>query len=472
MNQLVWFRADLRVHDNLALRRAWAEAKLSGGKVQAVFLVSQEQWRDHNVGLPKRDFIARQIVDLADALSRYDIELTLLDAPWFDNAPDVLAAFTKKNDISAVHWQVECGWHERQRDDRVSTLLKSRGVELHINQDRCLVNPDQVLTQSGSSYKVFTAFKRNWLSLLMAQWQVPKINAKPAARKKSPRLNVESFYLASESPSDCAHIAELWPAGEQEAQARLYKFLSLSVRDYQQQRDFPAIDGTSSLSPYLAAGVIGPRQCVAAWLNEAQGDWFEPKMQTWLNELAWRDFYHYVMWHFPKVSKNLPFQDKTRAVQWRHAPEDFSRWCEGKTGVPIVDAAMAQLNHTGWMHNRLRMVVASYLTKNLFIDWRLGEAYFMQRLVDADFPANNGGWQWSASTGTDAAPYFRVFNPESQSQRFDPDGEFIRTWLPQLNHLDNKHIHAPRAAERGDYPAALVDLKLTRRMAIDAFASL
>ncbi|BFM12308.1 deoxyribodipyrimidine photo-lyase [Simiduia litorea] len=474
MNQLVWFRADLRVHDNRALRSAWSRAKTSGGKVYAVFLISQTQWQGHNLGLPKRDFIARQLVELSTSLASHDIELVLLEAPRFDDAPAVLMKFAKENNISDAHWQVEFGWDERQRDKRVSTSLQNQGVELHVNQDRCLVNPDQVLTLSGTAYKVFSAFKKNWLSLLMSQWQAPKVKGESKTRSKQVRvpLQVDALYTGAESAEDCQHLQTLWPAGEEEAQRRLYQFLSESVRDYQLQRDFPAVEGTSSLSPYLAAGVIGPRQCVTAWLNEAQGDWFDPSMQTWLNELAWRDFYHYVMWHFPKVSKNLPFQDKTRAVQWRNAPEDFSLWCEGKTGVPIVDAAMAQLNQTGWMHNRLRMVVASYLTKNLFIDWRLGEAYFMQQLVDADFAANNGGWQWSASTGTDAAPYFRVFNPVSQSERFDPDGEFIRTWLPELSHLSGKLIHSPRASERRGYPAPLVDLKVTRRLAIEAFASL
>jgi len=477
MNQLVWLRSDLRLHDNLALRKAWSQAKASGGKVYAVFLVSQSQWQGHNLGLPKRDFMARQLVQLSADLASHGIELRLLQAPWFADAPAVLAKFAADKQIVDVHWQAECGWDERHRDDQVSSHFAGMGINAHINHDRCLVHPDQVLTLSGSPYKVFTAFKKNWLSALVAQWQMPKASVgkqdkKIKKTKKYTALDVQSLYLSSDLPGDYQHLQALWPAGEDQAQRRLNNFLQHSVRDYQAQRDFPAVAGTSTLSPYLAAGVIGPRQCLAAWLNEAQGDWFEPSMQTWLNELAWRDFYYYVMWHFPKVSKNLPFQDKTRAVRWRKAPKDFSAWCEGKTGVPIVDAAMAQLNQTGWMHNRLRMVVASYLTKNLFIDWRLGEAYFMQRLVDADFAANNGGWQWSASTGTDAAPYFRVFNPVSQSQRFDAQGEFIRAWLPELAQLNNKQVHQPPSAERGLYPAPLVDLKLSRRSAIEAFAEL
>ncbi|HBT32829.1 MAG TPA: deoxyribodipyrimidine photo-lyase, partial [Pusillimonas sp.] len=240
--------------------------------------------------------------------------------------------------------------------------------------------------------------------------------------------------------------------------------------------DFPATPGTSQLSPYLAAGLISVRQCLYAALQANQGELETGRagILTWVNELLWREFYLQLMYSFPALSMHRAMKPETEAVVWRDAPDDFNRWCKGDTGVPIVDAAMRQLNDTGWMHNRLRMVVAMFLSKNLLIDWRYGERYFMQNLVDGELAANNGGWQWSASTGADAAPYFRVFNPVSQSQRFDPEGKFIRKWVPELKEVDTKEIHDPLPLTREvcGYPVIMVDLKVTRQRAIEAFKGL
>lgn len=471
MAQLVWFRADLRVVDHLPLTLACQ----AGEPVHAVFVLSPGQWRSHNLGLPKLDFWARSLAALADALAHKGITLHLLQVDSFAELPAALLHLAQSLKCRRVLWHREYGWDERERDRLTADILRAAGLETDVADDRCLVMPESVTTGGGTPYKVFSAFKRNWLQQLMAQWQPPRA----ALRKRPGAMASPAGALPSgeawgfdADDSRLPELHRLWPAGEAEAARRLQVFLRDRVADYGTARDFPAQAGTSGLSPYLSVGSISARQCVAGWLNAAGGDWHHPALQVWLNELAWRDFYHYVMWHFPKVSRNQPFVDKTRRLAWRQDPEAFAAWCDGRTGVPIVDAAMRQLRATGWMHNRLRMVVAMYLTKNLLIDWRLGEAFFMQQLVDADFAANNGGWQWSASTGTDAAPYFRVFNPVSQSQRFDAEGAFIRRWLPVLAHLDNRQIHLPKPALRGDYPAPLVDLKLSRQQAIDAFAAL
>lgn len=252
------------------------------------------------------------------------------------------------------------------------------------------------------------------------------------------------------------------------------RFCRQNLQHYQRERDFPALNGTSRLSPALACGVISVRSCWECALRANQGEFDSdnPGATTWLTELLWREFYQHLLALHPRLSRGEPYLEIGKRVPWRNSPEDLHAWQQGQTGFPLIDAAMRQLAATGWMHNRLRMVVAMFFTKNLLLDWRLGERWFMQHLIDGDLAANNGGWQWCASTGTDAAPYFRVFNPVTQSQRFDPTGEFIRHWLPELAHLDDRQIHLP--SENGDlfsarYPAPIVDSKKSRLQAIELF---
>jgi deoxyribodipyrimidine photo-lyase len=267
-----------------------------------------------------------------------------------------------------------------------------------------------------------------------------------------------------------------WPAGENAASDHLERFLRFRGRHYQRQRDFPNVRGTSELSPYLALGMISYRQCLQAVMSENDGHLADGDagLTTWVNELIWREFYQHVAVGFPQVCRYQPFQEHTRDLAWRDDDEGFAAWCEGRTGYPIVDAAMRQLVTTGWMHNRLRMVTAMFLSKHLLIDWRRGEAFFMHHLVDGEFCANNGGWQWAASTGTDAAPYFRIFNPTTQSTRFDPEGAFIAHWLPELASLPAKARHAPPQDMLNpvDYPSPIVDHKAARQRALDAFKAL
>jgi deoxyribodipyrimidine photo-lyase len=266
--------------------------------------------------------------------------------------------------------------------------------------------------------------------------------------------------------------ASLWPAGEDSARQRLNRFVAKPLFLYQAQRDFPALEGTSQLSPYLAAGMISARECFAAALiaNNHELDMGNQGAVIWMSELIWRDFYKDILVAVPRVSMNKAFKPETEKLRWRYDEHQLIAWQEGKTGFPIVDAAMRQLNATGWMHNRLRMGVAMFFSKNLFFDWRIGEAYFMSRLIDGDLSANNGGWQWSASTGTDAAPYFRIFNPIRQSERFDPKGDFIRQYCPELASLSSKEIHEP--TNRLGYPKQIVNLEQSRKDAIAAFKAL
>ncbi len=469
--QLIWLRSDLRVHDNTAL-----SAAMEQGPTLAVYLISPGQWLSHDDAPCKVDFWLRNLEVLQKALSALNVPLLIAHADTWDEAPKVLSDLCKKHSIKSVHVNQEYGIHETGRDQAVEAALAKDGVLWHSHLDQLFFKPGSVLTKSGGYFKVFSQFRKVCYARL--HYSVPTLVSLPG---KQAALNinsdpvpqqVEGFAVPAQS------LRALWPAGEEEARRRVEQFTDDQVHYYKEERDFPAKTGTSQLSAYLAAGVISPRQCLHAALRSNNGE-FEtgnPGSVTWINELLWREFYKHVLTGFPRVSRHRAFRPETEAVKWRHAPNDLKAWQEGRTGLPIIDAAMHQLLATGWMHNRLRMVVAMYLTKNLLIDWREGERFFMRHLIDGDLAANNGGWQWSSSTGTDASPYFRIFNPLSQSERFDPEGRFIKQWIPQLAGLNKRDVHNPASLGGlfgvSDYPAPIVDLKSSRERALQAFRSL
>ncbi len=469
--QLLWLRNDLRIQDNTALAAA-----LQAGPTVAVFLLSPEQWLAHDDAACKVDFWLRNLVELQKSLATLNVPLlNPYDAEW-QQAPEVLAELCQQLNISAVQVNTEYGIHESQRDLAVGALLVDQGILFHNHFDQLLFKPGSVLTQTGTYFKVFSQFKKICYQRLYDY--LPETIATPKAQAA---LDIASDAIpnavagfAATDPS----VQALWPAGEQAAQQRLQTFAEQAIDDYLDHRDIPALPGTSQLSAYLAAGVISVRQCLHAALaaNQGEFDSGKPGVVTWINELLWREFYKHILVGYPKVSRSRAFKPETEFLAWRHSPKDLLAWQQGRTGFPIIDAAMRQLLATGWMHNRLRMVVAMFLTKNLLIDWREGERFFMQHLIDGDLAANNGGWQWSASTGTDAVPYFRIFNPISQSQRFDPKGTFIRHWVPELKHLSDKEIHQPKLLTglfgTADYPKPIVDLSASRQRALSAFKDL
>ncbi|MDD1014409.1 deoxyribodipyrimidine photo-lyase [Pseudomonas rubra] len=469
--QLIWLRSDLRVLDNTALAAACER-----GPTLAVWVLSPGQWLAHDDAPCKVDFWLRNLQSLSTALAQLNIPLLIRHTDTWQQAPQVLLELCREHQVQAVHFNEEYGANESARDHAVSARLEQAGITTHAYLDQLLLRPGSILTRSGGYFQVFSQFRKachERLHLGLPRLGHPPKAQAPMTIASDPLPNeVTGFELPPQS------LRDLWPAGEQEAQRRLQHFVEECAADYQTQRDFPAVAGTSQLSAYLAAGVISPRQCLHAALSNNYGE-FDSGNQglvTWINELLWREFYKHILVGYPRVSKHRAFRVHTEALPWRHAPDDLKAWQQGQTGIPIIDAAMRQLLATGWMHNRLRMVVAMFLSKNLLIDWREGERFFMRHLIDGDLAANNGGWQWSASTGTDAAPYFRIFNPLSQSQRFDADGRFIRQWLPELADLDAKKIHNPVIT--GDlfasklYPQPIVDLGSSRQRALDAFQNL
>jgi deoxyribodipyrimidine photo-lyase len=471
----IWFRNDLRLADNQALTAACEHARAVNAKVKAVYLVTPEQWRLHDVGARQLDFIRRHLHELARALARLGVEFELWQCARYRDIASLWQQQLLQQHGIAIYAGREPEFNEICRDQQLLDV----GVPLRLTDEHCLLPPLSVLNQSGDMYRVFTPFSRRWreqarcFAIVPLPAPTPIATALDNVQLETTQARIEQLFQPLINDVDTSS----WPAGEGEAQRRLQQFIDNGVSDYQQLRDFPAVAATSSLSPYLTLGVISPRQCFAALLArfpEVLNDDTSPG-RSWLTELIWREFYRHLLVAFPHLSKGANFNPLADNVIWRNHPQEFAAWCAGKTGYPIVDAAMRQLNSSGWMHNRLRMIVASFLSKHLLVDWRWGEQYFRQQLLDGDLAANNGGWQWSAGTGCNAQPWFRIFNPISQSEKFDADGRFIRHWLPELASTPLAELHRPNPARNlfnSDYPAPIVDHQAARERALKVLAVL
>ena len=462
---IVWFRNDLRCLDNIALCSAIDYAAAHNTALIGLFIATPDTWAQHHMADIKQDFIRRRVQALTTELKALNIPLLAVEgssyqqlAHWFDGLSQRFCL--------TVFGQTEYELREQQRDASVQQVLEANAGQLILFDSQCLMPPGSVRTLQGDIYKVFTPFKRSWLAKLHQQG-VQCYGRPKAVAQQVPALG----QFAALKPGDGSSAD--WPVAESEILAMLRHFCQQKAASYQQQRDFPAIDGTSKLSPYLAIGAVSAAQCVARLQLEAKDSWAQEKSgaEVWLSELIWREFYKHILVAYPELIKHQPFQKETAAIAWINNPQLFNAWCSGHTGYPIVDAAMRQLNQTGWMHNRLRMITASFLVKDLHIDWRWGERYFMSKLIDGDFAANNGGWQWAASTGTDAAPYFRIFNPVNQSEKFDPQGDFIRLYVPELSKVQGKAIHWPHklGGVKG-YPHPVVDHAEARKQTLALFA--
>jgi deoxyribodipyrimidine photo-lyase len=431
--QLVWLRNDLRHYDNAALHAA----AQTGLPVVAVFIATPQTWQQHDMAPIKQDLIRRRVLALQQELAALGIPLLAVEAQRYHDCATILYKLVQQGAVG-LYAQTEYELREQQRDLAVTQALSALGVPCFWFDSQCLMPPGSVRSKTGDIYKVFTPFKKTWLAKL--QQQGVRVLGNPVVQS-TVALDVTGFTPMHAGDSSSA----AWPVAEQQVLEQLRSFCRERVQDYQQARDFPAIDGTSALSPYLAIGVVSAQQAVARLQTEAGTElWQEGSgAAVWLSELIWREFYKHILVAYPQLIKHQAFQRETEAIVWGNNEAWFAAWCEGRTGYPIVDAAMRQLNQTGWMHNRLRMITASFLVKDLQIDWRWGERYFMSKLIDGEFAANNGGWQWAASTGTDAAPYFRIFNPVTQSEKFDPKGIFLKKYLPELAGLSGKQLHWP-----------------------------
>ena len=461
---LVWFRQDLRVNDNLALAAACRDPQ---AKVIALFIATPEQWRQHNMAPRQAEYLWLHLQELQNSLAERGIELFIRQVDTFADSIDSLKMFCAEQDVDELFYNYQYELNERQRDAEAERAL-GREVICQGFDDSVLLSPGSVTTGNHEMYKVFTPFSKAFIKRL--QEGLPECVVAPQPRGEPLIIKEPAPFAYPREKVDTA----LFPLGERAAIAKLREFCLRPVADYPEQRDFPAVEGTSRLSPWLAIGVISPRQCLHRLLKEHPQALEGGAGASWLNQLIWRDFYRHLLVAYPKLCRFQPFIPWTDKVRWHQDEERLNAWQQGRTGFPIVDAAMRQLNATGWMHNRLRMVVASFLVKDLLIDWRAGERYFMSQLLDGDLAANNGGWQWAASTGTDAAPYFRIFNPTTQGERFDAEGAFIRRWVPELKAVPGKHLHLPwlwadKQQQTLDYPRPIVDHRQARTETLAAY---
>ena len=533
---LMWFRRDLRLKDNTALSQISEIIKQSATqsktqpseltklvkppRLKALFVVTAEQWLQHDMSIAQVDFIFRTLKILATSLfEQLNIEMYLLQSATFDSCIPVINDFCQQHNITHIASNFEYEVNEQQRDSALEQLLTKQGIQFSQYHDQCILPPMSVTTNEDTMYKVFTPFYKKWQSILETStptlYSIDKVNAALSnpdrlaqLLKDIDDLHQQTLRLFYKAYSDADFIENdnvnnqllntvrhAYPAGEAAARNQLQQFLAEEVQQYDIGRDQPALEATSRLSAYLTIGAISPRLCYlqakqvlqAIYENNSnqagitgQTSGAEKDVQRWISELAWRDFYRHVIFDRTDiVTGNAYNKIADEKVNWAYDQADFTKWCQGKTGVPLVDAAMRCLNQTGFMHNRLRMVTAMFLTKDLFIDWRWGERYFMQQLIDGDFASNNGGWQWSASVGTDAAPYFRIMNPFSQAKTHDKQAVFIKTWLPELRPIPAKVFHdeaklRQALSEKGefanvDYPQPMVEHKQARLYAIEQF---
>jgi deoxyribodipyrimidine photo-lyase len=448
---LVWMRRALRADDNAPL---WHAAQDAAEVIPVVSLQPDVAGDGANL---RRRFLKSAMMDLDARLCAMGSGLLVAEG----HADESIPAAALRAGAEAVYAAAVYDPHGIERDRTIAKRLREAGCAFETFQDSVLFEKDTVLTAAGTPYRVFTPYKRAWLSAAEnAPRPFPPLRRLPPLPDSLPLPALRTFPGFEETGEG---------GGATAARARLVGFMKEGIGRYHETRDLPAVEGTSRLSADLANGTISIRTVYAAARkrldNTGKGE--RGGADTFISELIWREFYYAIMAHFPRVVQGA-FREEFDRIAWSKNRGHFTAWCEGRTGYPIVDAAMRQLNAEGWMHNRARMIVASFLTKDLHISWQRGERYFLGRLIDADIASNNGGWQWTAGTGTDASPYFRIFNPATQGIRFDPEGGYIRRYVPELASLPPRYIHAPwtmSAAEqvsRGirigrEYPAPLVD---------------
>ncbi len=462
LSALCWFRRDLRLHDHAALYHALKQHR----QVHCVFVFDTDILDHLQDRLDRRvTFIWESVRALHAELAQRGATLHVLHGRAVDEIP----ALAQRLEVAAVYCNRDYEPATRARDAQVAAQLATQGRSLQSYKDLVIFEQDEVLTGSGTPFAVFTPYKNAWLKALNDF----QLKAYPVERYLP--------HLASEPPTPIPSLDELGfqrselmvPPAMAGAEA-LFEDFRARMADYHTGRDYPGVKGVSYLSPHLRFGTISIRAlAAAAWHAGSKG------AQTWLSELIWRDFYHMVLYHHPQVVEHA-YKPQFDALEWADDPAGFAAWCAGRTGYPLVDAAMRQLAQSGYMHNRLRMVTASFLTKDLRIDWRKGEAYFAEKLLDYDLAANNGGWQWAASTGCDGQPWFRIFNPVTQSERFDPQGRFIRRYLPELASCPDQYLHAPWRMPVAmqqtsgfvlgrDYPLPIVDHAVARARTLEMF---
>ncbi len=424
---ICWFRRDLRLDDNAALYHALKDDK----PVLPVFIFDKNILDQLEIKADRRvEFIHSVLEEMQTDLKTMGSSLEV----YYGYPEDVYKQLLKKYKIEKVFTNTDYEPYAIERDDAIEKLLSQHGASLHRYKDQVIFEKKEIVKDDGTPYTVFTPYSRKWKASLNEFY----IKSYPVKKYTENFFRQKAVAIPSLKSMGFEEVDKPFPS------AQLNTAL---IKKYKEQRDYPAIHGTSKLGVHLRFGTISIRKLAtkATTLSD-----------TFLNELIWRDFYHMILWNFPHVGKAKAFKTEYDLIKWRNNEKEFERWCNGTTGYPIVDAGMRELNETGFMHNRVRMITASFLTKHLLIDWRWGEAYFAEKLLDYDFAANNGGWQWAAGSGCDAAPYFRIFSPTRQTENFDKDLKYIRKWVPELDELT--------------YPLPMVDHDFARKRCLEVYS--
>ncbi len=459
---LFWHRRDLRLSDNIGL----SAARTHSPRVVGLFCLDPNILNREDIAPVRVTYMMGCLQSLEQHYESLGSQLLILKAKPEEAIPQLAIAL----DATALYWNQDVEPYGRERDRKVAEALHQAGISVSTFWDQLLHRPGEILTGNREFYTVYTPFWRNWNSQ-------SKLEPLPTPRSFQ-GLTTEEHATAIETgmmPLPTApELGFVWDnpliaePGERAAKDLLDVFCGRAITEYQETRNFPALAGTSCLSAPLKFGVIGIRtlwSATIAALEYARSDEARTSIQTWRQELAWREFYQHALYAFPNLADG-PYRALWQNFPWEGTEEQFQAWCLGQTGYPIVDAAMRQLNQTGWMHNRCRMIVASFLTKDLIINWQRGEKYFMQNLIDGDLAANNGGWQWSASSGMDPKP-LRIFNPYTQAQKFDPEAEYIRQWLPELRNVETELLISGKIpaeiCDRFGYPSPIVDHAVQQR---------
>ncbi|WP_343152389.1 deoxyribodipyrimidine photo-lyase [Buchnera aphidicola] len=465
---LVWFRNDLRVHDNTALSKA-CDNKTE--KVLAIFIATPVQWRSHCMSFKQSSFIYKNLILLEKNLNLLGIPFFYFEKSNFDSLIPFLIQFCRKKCISTLFYNKQYEINEIKRDESIKKLLNLEKINMLGYHDSIMVSPKLIFNSKKKSYIKFTPFKNKILNYLNNK----EIKCFPSPSIRSVKIkNTFSKIVPFTFPKE-KFSTQLFPVGEDNAIKKLNTFFKKKCFNYSLKRNFFGLSSTSLLSPYLSVGILSPRQCLAKIFKEKISfKNINNDKITWLNELIWREFYKHTLSAYSLISKEQSIFFWEKNIKWSNNDQHFSSWKNGTTGYPIIDAAMRQLKKTGWMHNRLRMITASFLTKNLLIDWRKGARYFMSQLIDGDFSSNIGGWQWTASVGFDSVPYFRILNPTIQSEKFDPKGKFIYSFCPELKKIPIKYIHHPekwknKKKYKINYPNPIVNYQSTKKYFCEEF---
>ncbi|MBS1518880.1 MAG: deoxyribodipyrimidine photo-lyase [Bacteroidetes bacterium] len=475
MLYVYWFRKDLRTDDNAALAGFFKNLP-DGSKFCLIYIKNRNSF--NYFGEKRISFLNESLKELSRSLSEKDLDLQIIEG----KSAGIFREITEKYGKVILYFNRQVEPYCIKRDKEVKEIIDSVGGQVFDYNDTCILEPGEVKNEAGDQYRVYTPFKNKSLGII-GKSHYANIRTDLSSLKKENEtdlsLNRHKSIKSEDLKSSVKGIIE---GGRNSGISLLKEFYENGISEYKEKRDIPSVTGTSMLSAHLHFGTVGIREAMRtamSALNKAESESSKTGIQTWINELLWREFYYHITFFNPRLTSES-FRNEYDDLNWSYDEELFDKWCRGMTGFPIVDAGMRQLNSEGWLHNRVRMITAMFLTKDLFIDWRLGEKYFAENLIDMDFSSNNGGWQWCASTGVDAQPYFRIFNPYLQSKKFDPKGDYIRKYIPELKNVPSEFIHEPDKMSSDDmkkynviigkdYPAGITEHSLAKERVVSEF---